>query len=403
MPATAHGRVRALLLCGAAALVTLVAIAPTAGCRRAVAAPEPLAVALVTPTGATHPTVDLTGLTDEERDALRNDAPAAVWEALLKVTVQAANPEALPPPVAGRYSVTDRGVRFTPAFPLQPGRRYDVRVDLGRFRRDEPHTLITTVALPRGVTPVAEARVVGISPAGATVPENLLRIYVWFSAPMSRESGLPHVTLTDERTGVVAGAFLPVDGGFWNHDFTRYTLFFDPGRVKVGILPNEKMGRPLIAGHRYRLGIATTWRDAQGAPLVEPFEHRFTAGPAATAPLDLATWQIVAPPAGTREPVVLRPPVPLDHAIALRAIGITSAGGEAVDGDVSIDVTDTRWQLVPREPWRAGHYSVLALDTLEDPAGNRIGRAFETPIDDRRPAPTTAPRLTRPFTIAPGS
>ena len=398
MAPIAYGRVRSFLLAGAAALV---AVAPLA-CRRAAAAPEPLAVALVTPTGETRPALDVTGLTDDERAALKGDAPAAMWESLLTVRVQAANPEAAPPPpVAGSYSVTDRGVRFTPAFPFQPGRRYDVRVDLGRFRRDEPHTLVTTVALPGGVTPAAAARVVGVSPAGETVPENLLRIYVWFSAPMSREAGLPHVTLTDERTGVVADAFLPVDGGFWNHDFTRYTLFFDPGRVKVGIRPNERMGRPLIAGHRYRLTIATTWRDAQGAPLVEPFEHRFTAGRAVTAPLDLDTWQITTPPAGSREPVVLRAPAALDHAIALRALGITSGAGEAVDGEVSLDVTDTRWQLVPREPWRAGNYSIVALETLEDPAGNRIGRAFEVPIDDR--AAPQAVRLTRPFRIAPAS
>jgi len=393
----AHGRVRAFCLACAAALV---AVAPNLACRRA-AAPEPLGVTLVTPPGETRAAIDLTGLTVEERAALKNDAPDAVWESLLKVTVQAANPEAAPPPVAGRYRVTDRGVRFTPAFPFQPGRRYDVHVDLGQFRRDEPRRLKTTVALPGGQTPAAEARVMGISPAGETVPENLLRFYVWFSAPMSREAGLPHVTLTDERTGVVADAFLPVDGGFWNHDFTRYTLFFDPGRVKIGILPNERMGRPLVAGHRYRLAIATTWRDAHGAPLVEPFEHRFTAGPALTAPLDLDTWQITLPVAGTRQPIMLRAPAPLDHAVALRAIGITSASGETIDGEVSLDVTDTRWQLVPAEPWRAGSYGVVALDTLEDPAGNRIGRAFETPIDDRRPP--ASPRLTRPFRIPPTS
>ena len=397
MPVIVRGAARLLWLCGAAALV---AVALSASCRRAAAAPEPLAVALVTPPGALHPVLDLTGLTDDERDALRDDPPAAVWESLLAVSVQAANPEAPPPPVAGRYSVTGRGVRFTPAFPFQPGRRYDVRVDLGRFRPGEAHRLATTVALPRGATPDKEARVVGVSPAGATVPENLLRFYIWFSAPMSREAGLPHVTLTDERTGVVADAFLPVDGGFWNHDFTRYTLFFDPGRVKVGILPNERMGRPLIAGHRYRLSIATTWRDAQGQPLVEPFEHRFTAARAVTAALDLATWEIVAPPAGTREPLVLRTPAPLDHAIALRAIGITSAG-EEIDGDISLDATDTHWRMVPRNPWRAGNYSVVALDTLEDPAGNRIGRAFEVPADNGAAAPP--PRLTRPFRIAPGS
>jgi hypothetical protein len=393
-----HGRVRSLALLCAAVLVTA---ALSASCRRAAAAPEPLAVALVTPAGATHPVLDLTGLTDDEREALRADAPAAMWESLLKVSVQAANPEAPPPPVAGRYSVTDRGVRFTPAFPFQPGRRYDVRADLGRFRREEPHSVVTTVAVPGGAMPAAQARVVGVSPAGPTVPENLLRFYVYFSAPMSREAGLPHVTLADDREGVVTGAFLPVDGGFWNHDFTRYTLFFDPGRVKAGILPNEQMGRPLVAGRRYTLEIATTWKDANGAPLVEPFEHRFTAGKAITAPLDLATWELAVPPAGTREPVVLKTPTPLDHAIALRAIGIASASGEAIDGDVTLDVTDSRWQLVPREPWRAGSYSVVALETLEDPSGNRIGRAFEVPIDDGRPP--TPQRLTRAFRIGPTS
>jgi hypothetical protein len=161
------------------------------------------------------------------------------------------------------------------------------------------------------------------------------------------------------------------------------------------------MGRPLVAGRRYTLEIATTWMDAKGAPLVEPFEHRFTAGKALSAPLDLATWEIVAPAAGTRDPVVLRTPVPLDHAIALRALGITSAGGEAIDGDISLDVTDSRWQLVPREPWRAGSYSIVALETLEDPSGNRIGRAFEVPIDDGRPPPPQ--RLTRAFRIGPTS
>ena len=117
---------------------------------------------------------------------MKDDAPDAVWESLLKVSVQAANPEATPPAVAGRYSVTGRGVRFTPAFPFQPGRRYDVHVDLGRFRRDGPHTLKTTVALPGGQTG-PRLRAMGISPASGTVPENLLRFYVWFSAPMSRE------------------------------------------------------------------------------------------------------------------------------------------------------------------------------------------------------------------------
>jgi hypothetical protein len=390
------GRIRSRAVAVAAAAL----IAGTGGCGGTETSPKPLAVSLATPPREPHAGIELTGLTRDERAALAAEAPAAAaWEALFHVSVQAANLDASPPPaVAGRYALTDRGVRFTPAFPLQPGRRYDVRVNLARLQRDGTRTLATTIGLPGGPTPARAARVIGISPAGETVPENLLRIYVWFSAPMSRESGLGHVTLFDER-GEVKDAFLPVDGGFWNHDFTRYTLFFDPGRVKDGILPRERMGRPLVAGRRYRLVVAPTWRDARGAPLVEPFEHRFRAAAAATQPLDIAAWQITAPHAATREPLMVRFPAALDHALAMRAIGVETSAGAALDGDVSIDGGDTRWQLVPRAPWPAGRFTLVALDVLEDPAGNRLGRAFEVPMAGAV-GHGGPPRVTRSFDVA---
>jgi hypothetical protein len=383
---------------GAAALVVA---ALGLACRGMTEPAAPLAVRLSTTAGSPQAVVEVTGLTREERAALEARPPAPeAWERLLRVTVAAANPAAEPPPpVAGRYAVSPQGIRFTPAFPLQPGRSYEVAVDLSPVRRDGVRTLATTVSLPARPAPAPVARVTGISPSGETLPENLLRMYIWFSAPMAGTSGLPHVTLIDEREGEVRDAFLPVDGGFWNHDFTRYTLFFDPGRVKEGILGS---GRPLMAGRRYRLVIAHHWRDANGAPLAEPFEHRFRAGPALTAPLDLATWTITAPPAGSKAPLQIRFPRPLDHALARRAIGIETGDGTAVDGEVAIDATDTQWRFTPQEPWAPGRYTIVALDTLEDPAGNRIGRAFEVPIDDaaKPPAPS---RYTRSVTIAPPS
>ena len=149
------------------------------------------------------------------------------------------------------------------------------------------------------------------------------------------------------------------------------------------------------------LVIAPTWRDAHGAPLVEGFEHPFRAVAAETRPLDIAAWTLTAPAAGTREPLVVRFPSPLDHALALRTIGVETGAGGAIDGDVTIDAVDTQWQFVPRDPWPAGRFTLVALDALEDPAGNRLGRAFEVPVTDaavaRDPHP---PRVTRAFDIA---
>ena len=389
-------RTRLLPISAAAALV---AVALSPACRSA--APEaaaPLAVALVTPSDAPHAVVELTGLTGDERGALAaTPRSSAEWEGVFRVAMaRPTTTSPTPPAVAGRYAVTDRGVRFTPAFPLAAGHAFDVTVDLTGIRAGPP--LLAQVSTPAAKAVTASTRVVGLSPSGETLPANLLRLYVSFSGPMAGGAGTPYVALVDDERGDVKDAFLPVDGGFWNHDFTRYTLFFEPGRVKDGIL---RTGRPLMAGRRYRIRIAATWRDANGAPLVEPFEHRFTAGPALTAALDVDTWRIGGASAGTRDAVTVTVPTPLDHAIALRAIGVTGPDGSAVDGEASLDATDTRWQFVPREPWRPGSYRIVALDTLEDPAGNRIGRAFEVPIDDGRPP--TPQRLTRAFRIGPTS
>ena len=69
-------------------------------------------------------------------------------------------------------------------------------------------------------------------------------------------------------------AFLPLESDFWNADHTRYTVFFDPGRVKRGILPNRDMGRALVAGRQYTLEVNADWPDAQGRRSVGTFPAR---------------------------------------------------------------------------------------------------------------------------------
>ena len=100
-----------------------------------------------------------------------------------------------------------------------------------------------------------------VYPTSDVVPENLLRMYVEFSGPMGRPSGIEHMKLLDESGKEIPGAFLPLDYEFWSPDHTRFTAFFDPGRVKAGILPNQQMGRALNAGRSVTLVISREWRD----------------------------------------------------------------------------------------------------------------------------------------------
>ena len=325
------------------------------------------------------------------------------WSALLRVSVKPSSGQSNSsdvPPVAGSYALDGNVIRFTPMFPLDPGREYDVRFD-GRqiaAAAGAPEIMINTVVRPAAIVRDPSTTVTQVFPSGDVLPANLLRIYLRFSAPMGLRGGFDHIRLLDDRGAEVVDPFLPIESDYWNDDRTRYTVFFDPGRVKRGILPNREMGRALEPGRRYTLVVASAWSDGQGLPLAKEFRHEFTVRPPQEAPLRTQDWTIGPAAAGTRDPLSVQFPAPLDYGLMQRAIGVWR-GGESVPGTIKIEPGETRWLFEPRDPWPAGDYQLVALSILEDVAGNRIGRAFE--VDefertDRRPEPE---RFTIPFTI----
>jgi hypothetical protein len=331
----------------------------------------------------------VTGLPARTLSALREARlTPELWAAVLRVAVAADAP-----PVLGEYTLAEGAIRFTPLFPFDEGRPYLVRFEPGRVTGADAAGLgvvETTVGRPAS-TALPSTGVARVYPTGDLVPENLLRMYVEFSAPMGRKSGVEYISLLDHAGKEIPGAVLPLDYEFWSPDHTRFTVFFDPGRVKKGILPNQQMGRPLETGRVVTLVISREWRDAHGLPLKEDFRRTLQVGPTDTEPLDTAEWRIQPPPAGGRGGVVVTFPEPLDHGLLMRALGVTRDGQED-EGDITLDRAETRWTFTPRHPWRAGTYQLLALDILEDLAGNQIGRAFE--VDnfdtvDKGPIPET--------------
>ena len=330
-------------------------------------------------------TIDVAGLAAGdlahlERTALSRDA----WQAVLRVRVAQAGPApAELPPVLGDYSVHAGALRFTPRFPFDAGQRYEVVFDpsslpsaRGRSEPTPSRALRTMVAV---AAPDREpsTRVVAVYPTGPGVPENHLRLYVVFSAPMGLGGGSAHVRLLDEDGRPVADPFLPLDVDLWNADRTRFTVLYDPGRVKRGILPNAELGRPLAADRRYTLVIDAAWRDAAGQPLVAPFRQEYRVGPPRERALDPADWRLDLPGGGTRDPLAVRFPAPLDYGLLQRALRVATGDGRPLVGEIRVEQGETRWTFTPRAPWRPGEYRLVAAATLEDAAGNRIGRAFE--------------------------
>ena len=173
----------------------------------------------------------------------------------------------------------------------------------------------------------------------------------------------------------MSDAFLPLDADFWNDDRTRYTVFFDPGRVKRGILPNRQMGR-LEAGSGPRWSSNGTGGTDMGCRSRRNSDTSFR---------------------------------PLRHRAAARHGGVegdTAGGGDARAGGgdvpgsagswpasastrrreerrarharvkVAIEKTAKRAGATPR-PVAGGRLRLVAFAFLEDLAGNRVGRAFE--------------------------
>jgi hypothetical protein len=361
-----------------------------------------IVVALEAPAPAPAPAaVRVSGLSSDELSAIASAGwTTEAWQSFIAVRVASGPADA--PPVAGRYAIAGGDVVFQPSFGFDPGRAYRVDVNTASLPRPRDASPISTVvSLPAEVR-APTARVERVWPSGAW-PQNLLRFYIEFSAPMSRTSGLGHIRLVDDSGEAVVDPFLPLEVDFWNQDATRYTVFFDPGRVKTDILPNREMGRALEAGRTYTLEVSAAWLDAHGQPLVESFRREIRIGASDEQPIDPARWTIAAPAPGSREPLVVRFGEPLDHGLLARAVGVRRAAGGEVAGEVTIGDAETEWRLAPVEPWHAGAYELIVLPILEDAAGNRIGRPFElapsAPHADEQPK-TARGRIRR---TAPGT
>ena len=290
-------------------------------------------------------------------------------------------------------SIDGTRIRFTPMFPLDPGRQYHVT-----FSPAGAVPIIATIGLPATHTTPTTV-VAQVYPSGEVIPENQLRLYVHFSAPMGMKGGLDYVHLLDEEGKEVIDPFLPLDAEFWNDDRTRYTVFFDPGRQKRGIPVIVEMGRSLTEGKSYTLVVDKEWRDGNGLPLKEIYKRTFKVGPPDERPLDHTAWQIQAPTVGTRAPLTVAFPESLDHGLLLRAFGVQGPDGAAIGGDITVGPGEVAWSFTPKEFWKAGTHHIVAFGMLEDLAGNRIGRAFEVDQFDRSDKSSEPEKTLIPFQI----
>jgi hypothetical protein len=289
------------------------------------------------------------------------------------------------PPMAGRLERDGADLCFVPRFAFLDGTSYTVTVE---------GASTAVLVRPRPGRPAA-TEVTGIQPTAAEVPVNLLRFYVWFSAPMSEGYAAGQVHLARDDGSIIAGALLPAMHELWDASRRRLTVLLDPARIKRGLAGHQAAGYPLRPGEPFRLVVEDGFRDAQGLPLRVPAERRYEVGGEERRHVDPATWELAVPPAGTSEPLRVTFGRPLDHGLVARCLRVRGPGGTLIDGAAQAGPGGQSWRLAPSRPWAAAVHQLIVEPVLEDLAGNSVSRVFDRDLT----RPEDQPRPARPVTI----
>jgi hypothetical protein len=296
------------------------------------------------------------------------NAPAEGWPSVFAVYAG----EGDAPPMLGAYTVENGRLTFRPRFPPAPGLR-----SRAVFRAPGKPALEAVFESPK-VDLAPSTRVEHVYPSVDLLPDNQLKFYVHFSAPMRRGEAWQRIHLLDQKGSPVELPFLEVDQELWDREYKRLTVLFDPGRIKRGLAPLAEVGPAIEEGKRYTLLIEREWRDARGATLTAEFRKPFRVGPADRTPPDTSQWRLSKPRAGTPDALVVTFPKPLDYALLMRLLDVPG-----VAGTVSVGRMETEWRFVPKNTWKAGAYKLTVDRSLEDLAGNRIGRPFDVDTFER--------------------
>ena len=85
---------------------------------------------------------------------------------------------------------------------------------------------------------------------------------------------------------------------------TRFTLFFEPGRIKQGLVPRMEAGPALEAGRRTRWWWIGSGRMAKGRSLAAGMRKVFRVVPVDAVQPNPARWRVTPPAKGTRGALV---------------------------------------------------------------------------------------------------
>jgi hypothetical protein len=279
----------------------------------------------------------------------------------------------------GRYEHVEGKLVFTPRHPLLGGQRYRATL-IGK--KD-----VTADYLAPKKKIVGAPTVEKIYPTSGALPANLLKFYVHFSRPMRETKTIfDHIHLIDDKGKPVHDPWRRAE--LWSRDGKRLTLLIHPGRIKRGVNLNEEIGPVLEPDRTYTLRIEGKVEDVDGVALGKTYEKKFKTTKAVRSFVLVEDWDLTAPKLGTREPMTLSFPRPLDHALLHSLVTVVDGNKKPVAGTMVVGKDEKSWAFTPAAAWGDQDYRVVVDPDLEDLAGNTPEQLFD--VDNT--APKTPPK-----------
>lgn len=271
------------------------------------------------------------------------------------------------PVIHEEITVINEAVKFKPLVAFTHGLQYEVLYSgkiIGRFEIPPLSTENLT-------------KVLSVYPTADTLPENTLKIYIVFSNPMQEGQAMQNIHFIKNEKDTLYDVFLDLSPELWNKERTILTLWFDPGRIKRDLQPNQNLGLPLQQSNRYNLIIDKNWRDERGLALWSGFEKYFFVGKRDGISPNPTSWNVSHPRASTKETLRIELQESLDYMLLKNTVSISANDGTPINGSFETAEKEKILTFIPSETWKPGEYSINIEARLEDLAGNNLNRLFD--------------------------
>ena len=221
-----------------------------------------------------------------------------------------------------------------------------------------------------------------IYPTTEKVPENLLKMYFVFSKPMQEvHKSLDYIKVVKLSDNKEVDIFLELEPELWNKEHTQLTLWLDPGRIKTDLIPNKKLGLPILAGNRYVVKVDKSWEDAEGNKLKQDYFKKLDVGLRDKERPSEKDWEIIIPRYGTKGPLAIDFKEPLDGVLSKESFDIYKFENNLIDGKFKLKNNEKVLLFYPDSLWTRGAYEILVASRLEDLAGNNMNHLFDEDLE----------------------